>query len=99
MQPHILLVYEHVPESVQFYLIPEVDLDAPDLKLMLRCHGYFINLCDTPPEAERAMNWLSVWLGDNDQYRIYGGEDKKFTEPVLKEGTLISHVIVTGFIM
>jgi len=83
----VLVVYENVPESTDFY---SMEVNDGELKKLRLCHGYYIN-GEMPPASEKACNWLSTFLEGKENIKLAGGV------PVnIQDHDLLIH---TGFLM
>jgi hypothetical protein len=101
---YLLIIWEEVPESTSLYLIPSKDLTKEEVDTFHLCHGHFINLVDTPEDAEKALQEVNLWLSP-------GYVSKDLTEPEGKfhkykihkeDGYLradIKQVVLCGFML
>ena len=106
----VLLVYENVPESTDFYLVDADDADIADLTL---AHGNYLNGCDAK-DIEEACNRLMIRISDpetvDEQWLAAAKADKSIagkwlgnksviTTPISVAAANIELVVVTGYIM
>lgn len=108
----VLVVYQNVPESVDWIVIeaPTAD-ELADLTL---AHGYLVNMCEVPDDAEAAMTRISArlaereaepktdWVRDwQETHAAYIGtwRDKKIEETALPDAGPFDRVFTTGFYM
>ncbi|MDN7490544.1 hypothetical protein QZM35_22800 [Burkholderia sp. AU45274] len=106
----ILLVYQNVPESVDWLVI--TDPSAEDLEILKVAHGSFTNACGTDDATEAALDKISHFLCDPHQKDRYAndylqaaGDDFgkwyrfKIDETDLPNTSGIDKIFTCGFLM
>lgn len=68
MQTFTLLVWEAVPESLDFYVIPDDNLDDEDREVLALAQGCYINSTDTSPEQDKALDCINAALTDDPEH-------------------------------
>jgi hypothetical protein len=68
----VLLVYQNVPESVDWFVIINPSVD--ELNILHLAHGSFTNACDTTEETEQALDQISSFLCDPSRKDIHSAE-------------------------
>jgi len=56
----IYLIWELVPDETKIYYL--TNLSDEEFERIKKCHGYFVNLPDTPSKVLNALNWLNEYL-------------------------------------
>ena len=105
-KPYILLILQHIPENIFFYLIPEESLTREQMKTLEFLHGIFIE-CNHSTGHVEAFNKIEVATGEadaalNTEYPkwvdvfkpYYIGKDNSVIEDVF-----ISKMINTGVVL
>jgi hypothetical protein len=57
---NILLVYNQIPENLDFYLMPESDLTEEDRKILEAINGEYVNIDEYTQEMKKADNALAT---------------------------------------
>lgn len=63
----ILVVYELIPEDVEFYLVETEDQEVAEI--LKKCHMHYLNY-DCPPEVQKALEQLNYMLGERDDFNL-----------------------------
>ena len=100
---YILLVWEQLPEMVDFYLIPREDLNDEDISVMRRCHGNYIGTDTvendhggkhTKEEIDMALTAISEMLLDpsadyvNGEYLERAAKQLEMSVPDFEENVM-----------
>lgn len=68
MQTFTLLVWEEVPEALNFYLIPDDNLDDEDREVLALVQGCYINSTSTSAEQDDALDCINAALTENPKF-------------------------------
>ncbi len=107
---HVLIVYENIPETSEFFLIPASELSKQDLGFLRQCVGKYINSTDMSPTTMAVCNRVAGWLAppkysssfedcpsyERSRYFKFKVEAEDLAGATDKH---IASVIVTGFLM
>lgn len=102
-----LLIWEEIPESIKFYVIPDANLDEEDRKVLDRCQGKYINHTEQTDEESRALDCVNAALTENREYLPSGHPPNskwacRFQDYKTEAGPLgvtISHIVQCGFLL
>lgn len=71
----ILVVYELIPEDVEFYLVETEDQEVIDI--LKKCHLNYLNYSCTP-EVQTALEKLNYMLGPRDDLNLQQSEEEGY---------------------
>ncbi|KVR21745.1 hypothetical protein WK13_34980 [Burkholderia ubonensis] len=103
----VLLVWQMVPESVEWYAIP--DPAAEELAALKSAHGAYINATATTPVQEAALGLINAAItskdgsaegfGPTERTWLHRWADYKVEEAALPELSGIDAVFTCGFLL
>ncbi|QDH49185.1 hypothetical protein PHYNN_62 [Pantoea phage Phynn] len=68
----ILIVYELIPEDVEFYLVDTEDKEVIDI--VKKCHMHYLNY-EASHDVQQALEALNLMLGERDECNIKSAEE------------------------
>jgi hypothetical protein len=107
---YTLLIWEEIPETTHFVLIPNTDLDAEDLSVLRQAHGCFIDGLTETETQRKALDYLNAALAMNPECLPESHPEgskwaMRWTKYVRDahdspiEEKIITHVFLSGFVL
>jgi hypothetical protein len=99
---HTLLIWESVPENIDFYLIPDDAMQPEWIKKLTTAHGHYLNGARNSVDVDDALSWINGAIAPDE----YADEEvdnvlhifkTEMEQPLMNAN--ISRVFYCGFIM